>query len=84
METFSPLLAICAGNSPVSPEFTAQRPVMQGFDVFFDRIWINGWVNNHKAGDMRCYRGHYDITVMYINHILTTSKDIVMYLHYHV
>ena len=36
METFSALLAICAGNSPVSGEFTAQRPVTRSFDVFFD------------------------------------------------
>ena len=36
METFSALLAICAGNSPVTGEFPAQRPVTQSFDVFFD------------------------------------------------
>ena len=37
METFSALLAICAGNSPVPGEFAAQRPVPGGsFDVFFD------------------------------------------------
>ena len=36
METFSALLAICAGNSLVSGEFPAQRPVTRGFDVFFD------------------------------------------------
>ena len=36
METFSTLLAICAGNSPVPGEFPAQRPVMRSFDVFFD------------------------------------------------
>ena len=36
METFSALLAICAGNSPVNGEFRAQRPVTQSFDVFFD------------------------------------------------
>ena len=36
METVSALLAICAGNSPVSGEFPAQRPVTRGFDVFFD------------------------------------------------
>ena len=28
------------------------------------RVWINGWVNNRKAGDMRRYRGHYDVIVM--------------------
>ena len=36
METFSALLAICAGNSPVPGEFPTQRPVTRGFDVFFD------------------------------------------------
>ena len=36
METFSALLAICAGNSPVPGEFPAQRPVTRIFDVFFD------------------------------------------------
>ena len=36
METFSALLAICAGNSPVPGEFPAQRPVTRSFDVYFD------------------------------------------------
>ena len=36
METFSALLAICAGNSPATGKFTAQRPVTRSFDVFFD------------------------------------------------
>ena len=36
METFSALLAICAGNSPVPGEFLAQWPVTRSFDVFFD------------------------------------------------
>ena len=36
METFSALLVICAGNSPVTSEFPAQRPVTRSFDVFFD------------------------------------------------
>ena len=35
MKTFSALLAICAGNSPVPGEYPAQRPVTQTFDVFF-------------------------------------------------
>ena len=37
METFSALLAFCAGNSPVTREFPAQRPVTRSFDVFFDQ-----------------------------------------------
>ena len=36
METFSALLALCAGNSPVTGEFPAQKPVKRSFDVFFD------------------------------------------------
>ena len=36
METFSALLALCAGNSPVTGEFTTQRAVTRIFDVFFD------------------------------------------------
>ena len=36
METFSALLALCEGNSPVTGEFLAQRPVTRSFDVFFD------------------------------------------------
>ena len=27
-------------------------------------VWINGWVNNGEAGDLRRYRAHYDVTVM--------------------
>ena len=37
METFSALLAICAGNSPVPGEFPTQRPVTRSFNVFFDK-----------------------------------------------
>ena len=36
METFSALLAICVGNSPVPGEFPTQRPVTRSFDVYFD------------------------------------------------
>ena len=27
-------------------------------------VWINGWVNNREAGDLRRYRAHYDVSVM--------------------
>ena len=36
METFSALLPICAGNSPVIGEYPAQRTVTRSFAVFFD------------------------------------------------
>ena len=35
METFSALLALCAGKSLVTGEFPSQRPVKRSFDVFF-------------------------------------------------
>ena len=49
METFSALLALCAGNSTVTGEFPSERPVMWSFDVFFDlrfnkRLSKQSWV----------------------------------------
>ena len=38
METFSMLLAFCAGNSPVTGEFPAERPVARSFYIFFDLL----------------------------------------------
>ena len=46
METFSTLLAICAGNSPVSGELSTQRLVTWSFDVFFD-LRLNNLKNIH-------------------------------------
>ena len=31
---------------------------------FFICAWINDWVNNHEAGDLRRHRTHYDVIVM--------------------
>ena len=64
METFSALLAICAGNSPSlgnSPHKGQWRGALM---LSLICVWINGWVNNREAGDLRCYRVHYDVTVM--------------------
>ena len=36
MEALSALLVFCAGNSSVTTEFPAQRPVTRSFDIFFD------------------------------------------------
>ena len=60
METFSALLAICAGNSPVPGEFPADEALM--FSLICSRI--NGWVNNGDAGDLRRHRAHCDVIVM--------------------
>ena len=49
METFSALLAICAGNSPVPGEFPAQRRVTPSFDVFFD-LRLNKRLSKQSRG----------------------------------
>ena len=49
METFSALLAICAGNSPVPDEFSTQRPVTRSFDVFFD-LRLNKQLSKQQWG----------------------------------
>ena len=36
IKTFSALLAVCSGNSPITGEFPTQWPVTRSFDVFFD------------------------------------------------
>ena len=68
METFSALLAICAGISPVTGEFPAQRPVTRNFDVFFD-LRPNKPLSNHEAGDLIHHRAYYDVIVMEMTQI---------------
>ena len=62
MEPFSALLAICAGNSPVTGEFPAQRPVTRSFDASFD-LRLNKRLIQ-QAGDLRRYSAHNDVTVI--------------------
>ena len=58
METLSALLAICAGNSP-------HTKASDGALVFsLICAWINGWVNNGEASDLRRHHAHYDVPVM--------------------
>ena len=60
MQTFSALLAFCVGNSLVTDEFPAQRPVTRSFDVFFD-LRLNIRFSEHsEAGDFRRHRAGYD------------------------
>ena len=64
METFSALLAICAGNSPVpvnSPHKGQWRGTLMS-SLICDRI--NGWGNNREAGDLRRQRAHHDVIIM--------------------
>ena len=64
METFSALLAICAGNhrSPVNSPHKGQWRGALMFPLIC--VWINAWVNNRQAGDLRRNHTHYDVTVV--------------------
>ena len=61
METFSALLAICAGNSPVTGDKGQLRGALMSS---WTCAWINSWVNIGEAGDLRRHRTHYDVIVM--------------------
>ena len=68
LKTFSALLAICAGNSPVtvnSPHKGQWRGALMFSSIC---AWIDGWENSREAGDLRRYRAHYDVTVMLWNY----------------
>ena len=60
--TFSALLALYEGNSPVTTGFPSQRPVTQTFGVF----WTNTGANNREAGDMTHHRAHCNVIVMLV------------------
>ena len=64
VKTFSALLALCAGNSPVTGEFPSQRPVTRRFDVFFDLRLNKRLSKNRNACNLRRHRAHYDVTAM--------------------
>ena len=60
METFSALLALFAGYSPVTGEFPPQRPVSRGFMFSLIDLRLNKWFSKQSTR----YRAHYDVTVM--------------------
>ena len=74
METFSALLALCTGNSPHKGQW---RGALM-FSLIY--AWINDWVNNREAGDLRRQRDHYDVIVMNIQN--QNHKNAWYILHY--
>ena len=45
-------------------EFTGPRQWHGALMFALICVWINGWVNNREAGDMRRHRARYDVIVM--------------------
>ena len=73
METFSALLALRAGNSPVTGEFPSETPVSRSFDVFFD-LRLNkqlskksrGWWFEAPSHQLWC---HSNVIVLHVSRI---------------
>ena len=49
-------------RSPVNSQHKGQWRGALMFSLIC--TWINGWVNNGEAGDLRRHRGHHDVNVM--------------------
>ena len=83
MKSFSALLAICAGNSPVTGEFPAQRSVTRSSDVFFDLLlnkrvskqWWGWWF---ETPSRRPLLRHCDVQTMvcFMESYFITSRQI--------
>ena len=81
METFSALVVRGIHRSPVNSPHKGQwrRALLFSLICF----WINGWVNNGEAGDLRRHRAHYDVTLMY-HHFVSHDHDVMMYDRYNI
>ena len=66
METFSALLALCAGNSLVTGEFPSQRPATRSFGVFFDLRLKKRLSKQSWGWWLGRYRAQYELTVMFL------------------
>ena len=55
-------------RSPVNSPHKGQWHGALMFSLIF--VWINDWVNNREAGDLRRYHTHYDVTVMRLSIIM--------------
>ena len=82
MKTFSALLAVCAGISPVPGEFPAQGQWRGALMFSLICVWINDWVNNREAGDLRRYRAHCDVIVMGTAFCSVIDLTMLLYLRY--
>ena len=84
METFSALLALCAGNSSVTGEFPSQRPVTRSFDISFylclnKRLSKQSWSWWFETPSRSLGRQCNDFTDLYIFHnnpwVCSSARD---------
>ena len=65
-------------RSPVNSPHKGQWREAFMFSLIY--AWINCWVNNLKAGDLRHYHAHYDVTVMLSGRYVQASNAILLHL----
>ena len=70
-ETFSVLVALCAGKTSVTGEFPHKGQWRGALMFTLICAWINGWLDNREAGDLTRHRAHYDVIIM----ISTTNNS---------
>ena len=68
IETFSALLTVCAGNSPITVNSPHKGQWRGAFMFSLICARINSWENNRDAGDLRRHGTHFDVTVMSLRH----------------
>ena len=86
METFSVLLAISEGNSPVPGEFPTQWPVTRSFDIFFDmrlnkrlsKQWWGWWFETLSRPLWR----HYNVKLPLTKHPAVTVCKLETYVYH--
>ena len=70
METFSALLALCAGYRWISLINASDAEL---WCFLWSAPWINGWINNREAGELRRHRAHYDAIGMNLILLIRTT-----------
>ena len=65
METFSALLVLCEGNSPVVMDSRHKGQWRRALMYYLVCARTGGWANNRDAGDFRRHRVHYGVVIMY-------------------
>ena len=76
--SISVLLALCTGihRSPGNSPHKGQWCIALMFSLIC--AWINGWINNGEAGDLRHHPAHYDVIAMEGKNILDSFITLLM------
>ena len=64
-------------RSPVNSPHKGQWRGALMFSLIFG--WINAWVKNHEARDLRCHHTHYDVTVMVMFYLVLLVQSFSHY-----